>query len=147
MIRTLFLDADVVLDLLAKRAPWFVQSADIFSRIQAGQVHGATSVLVFANLFYILRKIKGQKEALAAMQKLKGLLRVMVTSEAALEQALNSEFTDFEDGIQYYTAQSCGASLLITRNIKDYKTETMPVMTPEQYLESIECYQSLEANL
>ena len=60
-----------MLDLLAKRAPRFQQSAAIFSRIQAGEYYGTTSVLVFANVFYILRKIKGQKAAREALQKLK----------------------------------------------------------------------------
>ena len=139
MTPTLFLDADIVLDLLAKREPWFQQSAAIFSRIQAGEYYGATSVLVFANVFYILRKIKGQKAAREALQKLKSLLRVMIASEASLETALHSTFTDFEDSIQYFTAQSGGASLLITRNIKDYKTQNLPVMTPQQFLESLKC--------
>ena len=139
MTPTLFLDADIVLDLLAKREPWFQQSAAIFSRIQGGEYYGATSVLVFAKVFYILRKIKGQKAAREALQKLKSLLRVMTTSEASLETALHSTFTDFEDSIQYFTAQSGGASLLITRNIKDYKTQNLPVMTPQQFLESLKC--------
>ncbi len=64
-----------MLDLLAKWEPWFQQSAAIFSRIQAGEYNGATSVLVFANVFYILQKIKGQKAAREALQKLKSLLR------------------------------------------------------------------------
>ncbi len=140
MTQTLFLDADVILDLLTQREPWFQQSADIFTRIQAGQFHGATSVVIFANVFYILRKIKGQKSARIALIKLKSLLSVMVTSEASLEESLHSAFTDFEDSIQYYTAQSGGANVLITRNIKDYKTEKLPVMTPEQFLESLDSH-------
>ncbi|MGO0306093.1 type II toxin-antitoxin system VapC family toxin [Endozoicomonas acroporae] len=140
MTPTLFLDAEVVLDLLAKREPWFEQSAAIFSKIQSGEFYGATSVLVFANVFYILRRIKGQKAARATLQKLKSLLKVMATSEASLEIALHSTFTDFEDGIQYFTAQSGGANLLITRNIKDYKTQNLAVMTPLQFLESLGCH-------
>lgn len=127
MTTTLLLDADIVLDLLAKQEPWFQHSAAIFSRIQAGEYYGATSVLVFANVFYILRKIKDQKAAREALQKLKSLLRVITTSEASLESALHSTFTDFEDSIQYFTAQNGGANLLITRNMKDYKTQNLPV--------------------
>ena len=137
MSQTLFLDADVILDLLAQREPWFQQSAEIFSRIQTGQFYGTTSVVIFANIFYILRKIKGQKSARATLIKLKSLLRVMVTSETNLEEALHSSFADFEDSIQYFTAQSGGASVLITRNIRDYKVDKLAVMTPEQFLESL----------
>ena len=140
MTKTLFLDADVILDLLAKREPWFRQSAQIFTAIQTGNCEGATSSIVFANVYYILRKIKGAPEARDALKKLKTLLRLMVTTENSLEQALDSTFTDFEDAIQYFTAQNSGASVLITRNIKDYKTQQLAVMTPEQYLASLDCH-------
>lgn len=140
MIKTLFLDADIILDLLARRKPWFPQSALIFTAIQNGTCQGATSSIVFANVYYILRKIKGAQEARNALKKLKSLLRLMVTTENSLEQALDSPFTDFEDAIQYFTAQNGGASIIITRNIKGYKTRQLPVMTPEQYLASLDCH-------
>ena len=140
MTQTLFLDADVILDLLAQRPPWYANSADIFSRIQSGQFKGATSILVFANVFYILRKVKGNKAARESIKKLNSLLRIHTTSEATLEQALNSSFTDFEDALQYFTAQNNQASLVITRNIKDYKPDQVPVMTPEQFLYSLDCH-------
>lgn len=140
MTQTLYLDADIILDLLARHQPWFKESAAVFMKIQSGEFQGATSVTIFANVFYILRKSLGQKAAREALVKLKSLLNIMVTSEASLEQALMSGFTDFEDAIQYYTAQNGGAHLLLTRNIKGYKPENLPVMTPAQLLESINCH-------
>ena len=137
MNQTIFLDADVILDLLTEREPWFADSSQIFMAIQSGRCEAATSAVVFANLFYILRKIKGQQEARTALKKLKSLVRLMVTTEASLEQALNSRFVDFEDAIQYFTAQNNGANCLITRNIKDYKTDKLAVMTPHQFLSSL----------
>lgn len=140
MIPTVFLDADVILDLLARREPWFNHSARLFTLIQKGQCQGTTSSIVFANVFYILRKIKGQKEARAAVKKLNSLIQLSVTTETSLTQALNSTFTDFEDALQYYTAQNNGMHVLLTRNIKDYKTEQLPVMTPEYYLNSLNAH-------
>ena len=137
MIKSIFLDADIILDLLAKREPWFNHSASLFTLIQTGQCQGMTSSIVFANVFYILRKIKGQKEARAAVKKLNSLLQLSITTETSLTQALNSKFTDFEDALQYYIAQNNGVHVLLTHNIKDYKTEQLPVMTPEQYLNSL----------
>ena len=135
-MQTIFLDADVILDLLAKREPRFTDSSQIFLAAQSGKYEAATSAVVFANLFYILRKLKGQKEARATLKKLKTLVRLMVTSEASLEQALDSRFVDFEDAIQYYTALNSGANCLLTRNVKDYKASKLAVMTPTQFLNS-----------
>ncbi|WP_263079350.1 hypothetical protein [Endozoicomonas sp. Mp262] len=56
MTKTLFLDADVILNLLALRHPWFKDSATVFQGIQAGNFQGVTSVTLFANIFCILRK-------------------------------------------------------------------------------------------
>ncbi|WP_257285705.1 PIN domain-containing protein [Endozoicomonas sp. SESOKO1] len=61
MTQTLYLDADIILDLLARRQPWFKESAAVFMKIQSGEFQGATSVTVFANVFYILRKSLGPK--------------------------------------------------------------------------------------
>ena len=52
--------------------------------------------------------------------------------------ALNdSDFEDFEDGLQYFTAIENGQDCIITRNLKDYKKSRIPVMNAEQYLKTL----------
>lgn len=136
-MKTLFLDADVILDLLATRLPWYQESSRVFSLIQDGSYKGVTSVVVYTNVFYLLRKSLGQSSARNALVKLNTILGIAVTSEASLVQALNSGFTDFEDAVQYYTAQNNKVDILLTRNIKDYKLEKLAVMTPEQFIKSL----------
>ena len=48
--------------------------------------------------------------------------------------ALNSNFKDFEDAIQYHTALENELDLIITRNKKDFKTSALPVLTAKEYL-------------
>jgi hypothetical protein len=44
---------------------------------------------------------------------------------------LNSDFKDFEDALQNYTAQSNKEiKIIITRNIRDYKSSKLSVMPP-----------------
>jgi hypothetical protein len=53
--------------------------------------------------------------------------------------ALNDEtFTDFEDGLQYFTAIENGQDLIITRNLKDFENSKLPTMTAKQFIESYE---------
>ena len=51
-----------------------------------------------------------------------------------IDSALNSVFSDFEDAIQYYTAQNHQISTIVTRNLKDYKADGIVVQTPEMFL-------------
>jgi predicted nucleic acid-binding protein len=66
--------------------------------------------------------------------KFKTLVTVLSVSEKVVELALLSDFKDFEDALQYYTALENGVTLMLTRNLKDYKTAGIPIMTAEQYL-------------
>ena len=54
--------------------------------------------------------------------------------ENILEAALNSEFTDFEDALQYYSAKSvAGMEIIVTRNIKDFSKSNLLVYTPVHF--------------
>ena len=56
------------------------------------------------------------------------------STESVIDKALNSDFSDFEDAIQYYTALEYGIPVILTRNIRDYKKASIVVQTPESYL-------------
>jgi predicted nucleic acid-binding protein len=51
-----FIDADVILDLLLAREPFFPGATRLFLLVQDGEVEGFVSPLIFSNLFYVLRK-------------------------------------------------------------------------------------------
>ena len=52
-----------------------------------------------------------------------------------IDLSLNSDFKDFEDAIQYYTAIENKLSIILTRNLKDFKLSKLPVMSAKEYLE------------
>ena len=129
-----FVDTDVVLDLLAERIPFFHFSAVLFTFAEMKKLELYTSPLILANTFYILRKQLGNDGAKSALRKLRILLHVADSSESIIDKALNSDFSDFEDAIQYYTALEHGISVILTRNLRDYKKTSVIVQTPEAYL-------------
>ena len=81
----------------------------------------------------ILKEI-GIENAKTALRKLRLIINIIDSSEKTIDCALNSDFADFEDAIQCYTAQNHQISTIITRNIKDYKTAGILVQTPEIFL-------------
>lgn len=129
-----FVDTDVVLDLLAARLPHFHFSAVLFTFAEMKKLELYTTPLILANTFYILRKQLGNDSAKNALRKLRILLHVIDSTESVIDKALNSDFSDFEDAIQYYTALEYRIPVILTRNIRDYKKTSIVVQTPESYL-------------
>ena len=129
-----FVDTDVILDLLAQRIPHFHFSAVLFTLAEMGKYELYTSPTVIVNTFYILRKQLGNEAAKSALRKLRLILHIVDSTEKIIDQALNSDFSDFEDDVQYYTAQNSDIQCIITRNIKDYKNAHLLVQTPEIFL-------------
>ena len=129
-----FVDTDVILDLLARRIPHFHFSAVLFTFAEMKKLELYTTPLIIANTFYILRKQLGNDSAKNALRKLRILLHIIDSTESIIDKALNSDFSDFEDAIQYYTALEYGIPVILTRNIRDYKKASIVVQTPESYL-------------
>ena len=129
----IFVDSDVILDLLARRIPHYHFAALLFTFADMNKLELFTSPTVFCNVFYILRKEIGTTQAQANLRKLR-LILLIDTSEKTMDYALNSDFSDLEDAIQCYTAQQHQIKILLTRNIKVYKTAGITVQTPETFL-------------
>ena len=130
----IFVDTEVILDLLARRIPHFHFSAVLFTFAEMKKLELYTTPLIIANTFYILRKQLGNESAKNALRKLRILLHIIDSTESIIDKALNSDFSDFEDAIQYYTALEYGIPVILTRNIRDYKKASIVVQTPESYL-------------
>jgi len=132
----LFVDSDIILDLLAQREPHFIHAARLFTLIDQNKVAAYTAPLIFANLHYLLKKQSSNISVLKNLRKLKTLINILTIDERVIEQSLNSEFNDFEDAIQYFTAVNNGISLIITRNKIDYKRSKIDILTAEEFLKS-----------
>ena len=130
----LFIDSDIILDVFARRAPHFADSATLLTLIEDKKISGFSSPLVFANIYYILRKLKSKEYALQSLRKLRILIDIFPMNQLQIDHALNSNFTDFEDALQYYSAKSGKMDFIITRNKNDYKHGSITVCTPTEYL-------------
>ena len=132
-----FVDTDVVLDLLGERQPFYKSSAQLFSKADKGEINVFVSSLSFANMHHVLRKKFPDREARKILSGFKVLVSVLPVNDKIIDLALASNFSDFEDAVQYYTASEGNMKALITRNLKDYRQAKIPVMTADTYLRSI----------
>ena len=133
-MENVFIDTDVIVDFLTDRKPFSLESAKIFSLIDQKKIKGCVSSLSFSNLYYVLRKFGTHKKVISSLQDLSELVDILKVDSDIVKSALTSDFKDFEDSIQYFAAQEHkNVDCIITRNIKDYKDSSLPVMTPETF--------------
>ena len=137
-MKKLFIDTNIVIDLLSRREPFFQEAANLFSLADKRTVSLSISSLTIANTSYTLLRQKSTSETKAILRKLRLLVETFPLDDKIIGIALNDEsFNDFEDGLQYFTAVEHEQDMIITRNLKDFKNSKIPVLTARQFLESI----------
>jgi len=129
----LFLDTNIVIDLLEKREPYCFDAVRLFTMAYNGQVQLLVSPMTYATASYLLGK-HGAEGVRRLLSDLRSLTKVTPAYERTVDDALASRFKDFEDALQYYSARQACAEVIITRNGKDFTNSTLPVMTAGEYL-------------
>ncbi len=135
-MQKLFLDTNFLLDFLGERNGFYLASARIMTLADNRRVQLFVSPTSVSTAFYLLAKSEGVQSALEKIRKFKLLCRISVMDEQVVERVLNSDFIDFEDAMQYFSALATGCDVIITRNEKDFKQAKLPVMNAETYLKS-----------
>jgi predicted nucleic acid-binding protein len=134
MKHKIFVDTDIIYDMLAKREPHYQAAAKLFTLSDDGKIQILISALAVANIHYLISKQLSSNEAKQIIRKFKLLVNIVPINEKIIDLALNSDFKDFEDAIQYYCALENDVELLLTRNLKDYKKAQISVMTAQDFI-------------
>ena len=130
----LFIDSDVILDLILQRDDHFELAQNLFAQYQQGKCILYTSSIVLANMHFIIRKLHDVKFANSSILFVNKHFKIIDANNEDIESAIQSKFSDFEDGVQYFSAlRSRKIDALVTRNVKDYKHALLPVFTPKQW--------------
>ena len=138
-MKKVLIDTNIILDLFAKREPFYLEAAKLFSLADKMTISLFVSALSFANLNYILSKQKNSNEAKQLLRRLKLIVSIIDFNDKILSLSLNdNDFKDFEDALQYYSATTNSIDVIITRNLKDFQCSQLPVMTAQQFIKSIE---------
>lgn len=137
MKRRLFLDTNVILDLLGEREPYYDSIAKLATLGDKNVLTLVVSPISFATINYFLSKFDSAQIAKEKLRKFKIICEVCKIDEHIIEKGLNSSFADFEDALQYFSAVDANCEIIITRNHKDFKQSLLPVMTAAEYLHSI----------
>lgn len=127
-----FLDTNILLDFLTDRKPFSEQAATLFQKSKEKQVKLYVAAISFNNIYYIVRQVQTHAKTIELLKGLAQLVEIIAVDETVLQQALNSDFKDFEDAIQSYAAESITEiDGIVTHNQKDFKKSNLPVLGPD----------------
>ncbi len=126
-----------MIDFLGERDTFYISSAKIATLADRRSLKIIVSALSYATISYLLTKYEGLEKTKDKLRKFKVISEICELDELIIEKGLNSDFSDFEDSLQYFSALRTQCDIIITRNGKDFKKSQIPVMTPDEFLTSI----------
>lgn len=132
------IDTCVIVDILQKRDPFYAAAMEILLAVSNKKCTGILTAKSITDIYYILRRsIHNEQEVRKLVRVLFTLFEVVDTFSIDCELALSSTIKDYEDAIMVETGSRVGAECIVTRNLKDYKLSTLPVLSPDQFLEEM----------
>ncbi|MDR2964568.1 MAG: PIN domain-containing protein [Treponema sp.] len=131
------IDSNIALNKLLKQPEFFAGSNTIFNLAEIGQITGYISASAVTDIYYIARKSLGKTAALKAIKKMLQVFQPATVTGDDIYKALELEWDDFEDSVQFIVGESLSVDYIITRNTKDFSSDSNIIVTPEQFLEII----------
>ena len=133
----ILLDSNVAIDVILQNEP-FYESASIVIGLSKGGVDLFVSASTVTDIYYIVsRAMKSKKIAMSLLKKLLVNVNVAAVTENEIRQAVNLDWGDFEDAVQYAAGESLAVDYIVTRNVKDFTLSPIKAVTPEQCINLI----------
>jgi predicted nucleic acid-binding protein len=130
-----FVDTNVLIDLLADRKPFSSDVAKLFDYSIEKKIHIHIAAVSYNNIYYILRQSLSHNETVKILTELNECSDIINVSGEIIERSLKSDFKDFEDAIQYHCAKSINKiDFIVTRDTKGFKTSSLAILTPKEAL-------------
>ena len=137
-MKHLFLDTNVLIDFLSDRKPFSDDAAILFNYSLNKELKIYVSAVSYNNIYYIIRKSLTHQSTIRILNELQELTECIDVTNEVIKNSLNSDFKDFEDAIQYFCAKSeSKIDFIVTRNSKDFKLSSLPVISPKEALTMI----------
>jgi predicted nucleic acid-binding protein len=134
-----FFDTNVLLDVLLGRAPFYENSARVWTLAEMGRLEGYISAVSFTNVFYIVQGVRDRHEAERAVNTIVGIFTPATCDAQVIRQAVDAGVPDFEDAVQYFSALHAGVDCILSRNPDDFPHRpAVPVLSPTEFLGQLE---------
>jgi predicted nucleic acid-binding protein len=132
-----FLDANVLIDVVQNRIDFVETSSKVLQLGLDGECELCASDITFTTVSFYARKNRTQEQLYEVLQSLRDFIDVAPSGKIAIDWALQQKSKDFEDSVQYYTALRSGAEYIVSRNVRDYPYNDIPVVSPIEFLKKM----------
>lgn len=137
-MKNIFLDTNVVIDFLADRRPFSIDTARLFDFSIDEKTKIYISAVSYNNIYYILRQSLTNNATIKLLEELAEMTEITDVTSDIIRKSLKTDFNDYEDAIQYYCALSIPKiDFIVTRNTKDFKKSAISVLTPAEAIASL----------
>jgi predicted nucleic acid-binding protein len=131
----ILIDSNIVLDFMLENEGFYEDAEDVLVLAESGEVEGYLSASAITDIFYIARKALGDKEkALGLIRGLLTYIHVAIVDEDVIRSAMDIDWNDFEDAVQYSAGVKLDAEYLVTRDAKGFAESSIKVVTPSDLL-------------
>jgi len=138
-MKNIFLDTNVLIDFFADRKPFSIEAAKLFNYSFKKKINIYISAVSYNNIYYIIRQSYSHTETIKILAELNEWTDIIDVTKDIIRKAIKSDFKDFEDAIQYNCAKSLSKiDFIVTRDTKDFKSSSLPILTPKEAASLVE---------
>ena len=130
MKRILF-DTNIILDVLLDRKPHVDASAELWAAVETGNAEGMLAAHAVTTIHYLLRKEMGIVKSKRIVTSIMSIFRIAAVDGAAIQEALQLPFTDFEDAVTAAAARFADCDCIATRDPKGFRGSPIRSLPPE----------------
>lgn len=131
------IDTNIILDVALQRHPFYSESIQVLSLVNQNRIKGYISASTLSDIYYVLRKQMGRSLAIDFLRRIRTICQIATVNDAAIVIAMEANFRDFEDAIQYGTAVVNQLDAIVTRNSLDYPVVIPRIITPSGLIQEM----------
>lgn len=131
------LDTDVLIDIALDRKPHSEPALDLLKALRKRPGTAFIAWHSISNLYYIVRPTRGTRWTRLLIRDFAHIAGIAPTEVIHILQATHFDMNDFEDAMQVAAAMACGANVIATRNLRDYKRSPVPAASPATVLKEL----------
>jgi len=136
---TVLFDTNVILDVLLKREPFMWKSSNVLLLSEKEIIDGYVTASSITDIFYITNKTYNDKQkSMGLLKEVLKTIRIAAVSGEEIYRAIDLDWNDFEDAVQYTAGEQIHANYIITRDTGGYINSSITVINPSDFLEFIE---------
>ncbi|MGQ9558074.1 MAG: PIN domain-containing protein [Desulfurispora sp.] len=133
----ILIDTNVILDVLAKREPFFAPAAKIIFLSAEEKVEAYITSNIVTDIYYIAcRHYMQESQARDMLYKLLKIIGVLEVGYRDCLKAFELPMTDYEDALLAVCAKRVNADYIVTRDLEHFRNSPVSPISPDIFLQS-----------